>query len=144
MLVSRKHWLRLFQMFFYCVALSLQFFTGRRLSRTQSGRDFSEVPEAMQAAPNPGLNEPPYMKPYLKPSRSDPTLLSSYGDDMVAMSRPLYNHMKPPGMPGAPGLPQMPSPMMPPPPSQAAAAHAAAAAAAAGQSSSKPDSALAK
>ncbi|CAE7217555.1 SRPK1 [Symbiodinium necroappetens] len=103
------------------------------------------VPEAMQAAPNPGLNEPPYMKPYLKPSRSDPTLLSSYGDDMVAMSRPLYNHMKPPGMPGAPGVPQMgvhqmPSPMMPPPPSQAAAAHAAAAAAAAGQSASTPDS----
>ena len=98
-----------------------------------------QVPEAMQAAPNPtSLNEPPYMKPYLKPSRSDPTLLSSYGDDMVAMNRPLYNHaMKPPG------VPQMPvTPMMPPPPSQAAAAHAAAAAAA-GQSTSKPDCALA-
>ena len=91
------------------------------------------VPEAIQAAPNPSsLNEPPYMKPFLKPSRSDPTLLSSYGDDMVAMNRPLYNHMRPPG------VPQMPvSPMTTPPPSQAAAAHAAPAATA-GQSSWKP------
>lgn len=37
---------------------------------------------------------PPYMKPYLKPSRSDPTLLSSYGDDMVMMMKPLYKHVQ--------------------------------------------------
>ncbi|CAE7650135.1 SRPK1 [Symbiodinium pilosum] len=101
------------------------------------------VPEAMQAAPNPSsLNEPPYMKPYLKPSRSDPTLLSSYGDDMVALNRPLYNHaMKPPGVPHMPNYPGATAftPAVPPPPSQTAAAHAAAAAAAACQSTSKPD-----
>jgi len=38
------------------------------------------------------LNEPPYMKPFLKPSRSDPTLLSSYGDELAALTKPLYNH----------------------------------------------------
>eukprot|EP00927_Polykrikos_kofoidii_P004878 TRINITY_DN11927_c0_g2_i1.p1 TRINITY_DN11927_c0_g2~~TRINITY_DN11927_c0_g2_i1.p1 ORF type:complete len:719 (-),score=145.08 TRINITY_DN11927_c0_g2_i1:22-2178(-) len=35
---------------------------------------------------------PPYMKPFLKPSRSDPTLLSTYDDDSVALTKPLYNH----------------------------------------------------
>ncbi|CAK9059371.1 Protein kinase dsk1 (Dis1-suppressing protein kinase) [Durusdinium trenchii] len=35
-------------------------------------------------------------KPFLKPSRSDPTLLSSYGDDSIAMNRPLYNHASSP------------------------------------------------
>jgi len=53
---------------------------------------------------------PPYMKPYIKPSRSDPTLLSSYGDDMTMLTKPLYKHhhakfgMVPPtaiGLPGA-------------------------------------------
>merc|ERR1740139_75542 len=38
------------------------------------------------------LTEPPYMKPFLKPSRSDPTLLSSYGDELAALTKPLYNH----------------------------------------------------
>eukprot|EP00932_Pfiesteria_piscicida_P017329 SRR837773.4213.p1 GENE.SRR837773.4213~~SRR837773.4213.p1 ORF type:complete len:350 (-),score=81.63 SRR837773.4213:228-1277(-) len=38
------------------------------------------------------LNEPPYMKPFLKPSRSDPSLLSSYGDAMVMFRQPLHNH----------------------------------------------------
>lgn len=47
------------------------------------------------------LNEPPYMKPFLKPSRSDPTLLSSYGDEFAALTKPLYNH------PGAAGVPQL-------------------------------------
>ncbi|CAJ1409019.1 unnamed protein product [Effrenium voratum] len=74
------------------------------------------VPDPMQMAPNEPLNEPPYMKPFLKPSRSDPTLLSSYGDDMVALSRPLYNHSAsllkgsvPPGVPVAPMMPQPPA-----------------------------------
>jgi serine/threonine protein kinase len=40
-----------------------------------------------------GLMEPPYMKPYLKPSLSDPTLLSSYGDDMARLLNPLYNNL---------------------------------------------------
>jgi len=36
---------------------------------------------------------PPYMKPHLKPSRSDPSLLSSYGDEFVMLHKPLYNHL---------------------------------------------------
>jgi len=39
-----------------------------------------------------GASGPPYMKPYLRPSRSDPTLLSSYGDPMVSCNKPLYDH----------------------------------------------------
>jgi serine/threonine-protein kinase SRPK3/serine/threonine-protein kinase SRPK1 len=35
----------------------------------------------------------PYMKNRLRPSRSDPTLLSSFGDDMVTLTRPLYQHV---------------------------------------------------
>lgn len=35
----------------------------------------------------------PYMKPHLRPSRSDPTLLSSVGDDMVTLTKPLYQHI---------------------------------------------------
>eukprot|EP00434_Breviolum_minutum_P024149 symbB.v1.2.021318.t3/scaffold1837.1/size99322/6 len=68
------------------------------------------VPDPMQTAPP--TFEPPYMKPFLKPSRSDPTLLSSYGDDSIALNRPLYNHqgsllkVPPPGVP-------VPSPMPP-------------------------------
>jgi len=42
--------------------------------------------------PGSTMNAPPYMKPYLKPSRSDPTLLSSYGDDLALLTKPLYNH----------------------------------------------------
>eukprot|EP00403_Amphidinium_massartii_P017279 CAMPEP_0178422266 /NCGR_PEP_ID=MMETSP0689_2-20121128/27082_1 /TAXON_ID=160604 /ORGANISM="Amphidinium massartii, Strain CS-259" /LENGTH=653 /DNA_ID=CAMNT_0020043819 /DNA_START=113 /DNA_END=2074 /DNA_ORIENTATION=+ len=38
-----------------------------------------------------GPNGPPYMRPHLKPSRSDPTLLSSCGDDvMMGLNKPLY------------------------------------------------------
>jgi serine/threonine protein kinase len=36
----------------------------------------------------------PYMKSQLRPSRSDPTLLSSFGDDMVMLMRPLYQHVQ--------------------------------------------------
>lgn len=69
------------------------------------------VHDPMQTAP-PEPIEPPYMKPFLKPSRSDPTLLSSYGDDSIALNRPLYNHagslmkVPPPGVP-------VPAPMPP-------------------------------
>jgi len=37
---------------------------------------------------------PPYMKPFLKPSRSDPTLLSSYEDELAVLRQPLYNHVQ--------------------------------------------------
>lgn len=37
---------------------------------------------------------PPYMRPFLRPSRSDPTLLSSHGDDMIMLMRPLYHHVQ--------------------------------------------------
>merc|ERR550514_2671247 len=48
-----------------------------------------------QTAPRPsGIIEPPYMKPFLKPSRSDPTLLSSYGDDLAMLMRPPYHHVQ--------------------------------------------------
>lgn len=40
-----------------------------------------------------GVISPPYMRPFLKPSRSDPTLLSSYGDELTVLSKPLYNHL---------------------------------------------------
>lgn len=66
------------------------------------------VPVAAQAQAQrkSGANEPPYMRPHLKPSRSDPTLLSSYGDEMAVLSKPLYNHAKIcyPGMQGGPQM----------------------------------------
>lgn len=37
---------------------------------------------------------PPYVKPLLRHSRSDPTLLSSYGDDLTILSKPLYGHLQ--------------------------------------------------
>jgi len=37
-----------------------------------------------------GPNGPAYMRPHLRPSRSDPTLISSMGDDAMAMTKPLY------------------------------------------------------
>lgn len=39
---------------------------------------------------------PPFMKPHLKPSRSDPTLLSSYPEaetKLMMLEKPLYNHL---------------------------------------------------
>lgn len=92
------------------------------------------------------IMSPPYMKPYLKPSRSDPTLLSSYGDDTVVLTKPLYNHVQslyagkvsafgalsPPTVPGAsPSSAQATSDTSRAARQATAAAHAAAAAAAA-------------
>lgn len=60
-------------------------------------------PGFMQAQRKSTLNEPPYVRHLLKPSRSDPTLLSSYGDDLTVLSKPLYNHtrmMYPPNVQG--------------------------------------------
>mmetsp|Transcript_77467 Transcript_77467/g.230765 ORF Transcript_77467/g.230765 Transcript_77467/m.230765 type:complete len:702 (-) Transcript_77467:39-2144(-) len=55
------------------------------------------VPVATHPAPPlqavGGMKSPPYMKPMLKPTRSDPTLLSSYGDDTVLQRMP-YHHMQ--------------------------------------------------
>lgn len=55
-----------------------------------------------------GIPSPPYMKPHLKVSRSDPTLLSSYGDDSTMLLKPPYHHLLAAyagaaGMPGATG-----------------------------------------
>jgi serine/threonine protein kinase len=52
-------------------------------------------PMEKPSAPSAGrrLEHPPYMKPYLKPTRSDPTLLSSYGDDQSMLLRPPYHHL---------------------------------------------------
>lgn len=99
-------------------------------------------PEDHPPPPPPESNGPPYMKPYLKPSRSDPTLLSSYGDELVTLTKPLYNHaiqgalqsQKAGAAPsGAPPL--VAAPPAPPAPGSSrqatAAVHAAAAAAAA-------------
>ncbi|CAK0793311.1 unnamed protein product [Prorocentrum cordatum] len=49
------------------------------------------VEAADPAAPAPGAQGPPYMRPLLKPSLSDPTLLSSYGD-LETRLRPPYHH----------------------------------------------------
>lgn len=38
-------------------------------------------------------SSPPYMRPHLKPSRSDPSLISSYGDEFAALTKPLFNHL---------------------------------------------------
>mmetsp|Transcript_49762 Transcript_49762/g.115480 ORF Transcript_49762/g.115480 Transcript_49762/m.115480 type:complete len:725 (+) Transcript_49762:2-2176(+) len=48
------------------------------------------LPSSLMAG---GIIAPPYMRPLLKPSRSDPTLLSSYGDD-AALLRPPYHHLQ--------------------------------------------------
>lgn len=69
-----------------------------------------------------GEGSPPYMKPHLKPSRSDPTLLSSYGNDltMLKMQLPLYNHVLSPAQyvgsttrAGQPSTPGPGSPLQP-------------------------------
>eukprot|EP00929_Paragymnodinium_shiwhaense_P118222 TRINITY_DN9014_c0_g1_i1.p1 TRINITY_DN9014_c0_g1~~TRINITY_DN9014_c0_g1_i1.p1 ORF type:complete len:641 (-),score=164.82 TRINITY_DN9014_c0_g1_i1:354-2276(-) len=56
--------------------------------------------------PKTGLDVP-YMKPYLKPTRSDPTLLNSYGDQHSSLMRAPYHHMymspAAASQPGAPG-----------------------------------------
>mmetsp|Transcript_114696 Transcript_114696/g.255916 ORF Transcript_114696/g.255916 Transcript_114696/m.255916 type:complete len:675 (+) Transcript_114696:162-2186(+) len=40
-----------------------------------------------------GMRAPPYMRPYLKPSKSDPTLLSSYGDHSAMLLKMPYHHL---------------------------------------------------
>lgn len=101
-------------------------------------------PESHPPPPPPQSNAPPYMKPFLKPSRSDPTLLSTYKDDLVVLTKPLYNHTLASQQAQRLGAaqPVAPPPAAVPPPSApsgqgssrqaTAAAHAAAAAAAAG------------
>lgn len=37
---------------------------------------------------------PPFMRPHLKPSRSDPTLLSSYGHQTSMLLKPPYHHLQ--------------------------------------------------
>jgi len=64
----------------------------------------TEIPEKIG-----GINAPPYMKPLLKPSRSDPTLLSSYGDDTILETKPLYNHVQA-LYAGKAGITQLPTP----------------------------------
>lgn len=84
------------------------------------------------------LKGPPFMRPFLKPSRSDPTLLSSYGDDMVLLSKPLYNHAKAEERPckesAAMAVPRAASDRQ-----SQAAAHAAEAAAAAAKAGHLPE-----
>jgi len=41
-----------------------------------------------------GGPHPPYMKGMLRPSRSDPSLISSYDDVFAVINKPLYNHMQ--------------------------------------------------
>jgi len=54
-----------------------------------------EMQPAPTAPPGDGkMISPPYMVPYLKPTRSDPTLLSSYGDQNF-MKRPYHHQLAP-------------------------------------------------
>jgi serine/threonine-protein kinase SRPK3 len=53
-----------------------------------------EEDAAEEAAPTKKYPDPPYMKPMLKPSRSDPTLLNSFGD-LVTCWKPPYHHFMP-------------------------------------------------
>lgn len=49
------------------------------------------VPQpAADAKPMPS---PPYMRPYLKPTRSDPTLLSSYDEELL-LKKPYHHHLE--------------------------------------------------
>lgn len=74
--------------------------------------------------PGLGCQDPPYMRPLLKPSPSDPTLVSSYGD-LAAHLRPPYHHLlerlysdkgsSPPGSSGGPAARGPRPPRVPPP-----------------------------
>jgi len=74
---------------------------GKTLEIKQEGDTTEPDPEAasQEAAAGTGaaqkpMNSPPYMVPYLKPTRSDPSLLSSYhpyGDTSSLLKRP-YHH----------------------------------------------------
>jgi len=52
-----------------------------------------QAPMPIAAPEPPKADGQPYMKPHLRPSRSDPTLLSSVGDDMVTLKSGLYQHI---------------------------------------------------
>jgi len=66
---------------------------GTHLPAPTVATDATKLPAAAPAAAG-ASGAPPYMKPFLKPSRSDPTLLSSYGDDASMMLRPPYHHLQ--------------------------------------------------
>lgn len=53
----------------------------------------AKPPSLADAVEADGKN-PPYMAPFLKPSRSDPTLLSSYGDTNSTLMRMPYHHLR--------------------------------------------------
>merc|ERR1712232_1060100 len=63
--------------------------------QTDTTTDGDDVVEVAPPPPEAGPRYPPYMKPLLKPSRSDPTLLSSYGDDQSMLTKPPYHHYRP-------------------------------------------------
>merc|ERR1719201_2195092 len=71
-------------------------------AKAQAKKDEKEEEAAPEekAPPAKKYPDPPYMKPMLKPSRSDPTLLNSYGD-LVTCWKPPYHLF----MPHAVGLP---------------------------------------
>merc|ERR1719359_300383 len=70
---------------------------GKPDEKEENEKEETATPEAAPAKKYP---DPPYMKPLLKPSRSDPTLLNSFGD-LVTCWKPPYHHF----MPHAVGLP---------------------------------------
>jgi len=49
---------------------------------------------AADSADAGGGPHPPWMKTHLRPSRSDPSLISSYDDTFAVLNKPLYNHMQ--------------------------------------------------
>jgi serine/threonine protein kinase len=59
----------------------------------EAGLSKSKVSDEANVQQKGTIVSPPYMRPHLKPSRSDPTLLSSYGDSLV-LTRPPYHHIQ--------------------------------------------------
>jgi len=59
-----------------------------------SAEQAAAIPSPPKPEKRSGIIEPPYMRPYLKPTRSDPTLLSSYGDDLTMLMKPPYHHVQ--------------------------------------------------
>lgn len=57
----------------------------------KAGADIKQDQDSEQSS-----KYPPYMRRELKPTRSDPTLLSSYGDSTFALLRPPYHHLEQP------------------------------------------------
>lgn len=70
--------------------------------KQKSGGPGTEAKEEEEAGVQPEKSEsdeqsskyPPYVRRQLKPSRSDPTLLSSYGDTQSMLLRPPYHHLE--------------------------------------------------